>query len=88
MTDDKIDLSELALERSASKPTPRSRSQMVMFSKWLVPLLVLTGFGAVLYWAVLPGLMTGIKVTAVKVRVDQGVARVVALRHDVGTVAR
>ncbi len=73
MTVDKIDLSELALERSASTPMLRSRSRISLFSKWLVPVLVIAGFSAVLYWAVLPGLMTGIKVTAVKVRVDQGV---------------
>ncbi len=44
MTDDKIDLSELALERSASTPTLRSRSRISRFSKWLVPVLAIAGF--------------------------------------------
>ncbi len=74
MRDEKIDLSELALDREQTPAASgRSRSRISLFSKWLVPLLVLAGFGAVIYWAVLPGLVSGMGVTVVKVRVEQGI---------------
>ncbi|MBA61925.1 MAG: hypothetical protein CMJ76_06110 [Planctomycetaceae bacterium] len=75
MSDAKIDLSELALDREPVASGLRNqRSATSLFSRWLVPVLILSGFGALIYWAVLPNLITGIDVTVVKVRVENGTA--------------
>ncbi len=71
MADEKMDLSDLALNRTASEKTKR-RSMMSVFSRWIVPGVILLGFAAILYWAVLPKLISGVEVTLLKVRVEQG----------------
>lgn len=72
MSNEKIDLTELSMDRgeqASEKRRPRSVTRL--FSRWVVPILIVAGFGAVIYWAVLPALLTGIDVTVVKVRVQE-----------------